>query len=145
MPVLELLTICVLLSYGCATFNPRPIEEVPFRERAQTKSGGNVRVTAVVLSAEETKEVFDLDLYKRGIQPIWLEIENNDEGRIWFPPAGTDPDYFAPLEVAYILAEGKHPGIAFEHSVKTSVQDFKTVNEARIITVRWLHFRYQEG
>jgi hypothetical protein len=100
--ILVLLTICVLLSYGCATFNPRPIEEVPFRERAQTKSGGNVRVTAVVLSAEETKEVFDLDLYKRGIQPIWLEIENNDEGRIWFPPAGTDPDYFAPLEVAYI-------------------------------------------
>ncbi len=102
IPTLVLLTFSVLTFYSCATFNPRPIDEVPFRERAQTKSGGNVRVTAAVLSAEETKEVFDLDLYKRGIQPIWLEIENNDEERIWFPPVGVDPEYFAPLEVAYM-------------------------------------------
>jgi hypothetical protein len=98
---LVLFVVLSLTVYGCASFNPRPIEEVPFKARAQTQSEDNVRVTAAVLSAEESKAVFDLDLYNKGIQPIWLEIENNDEERVWFGPAGVDRNYFSPLEVAY--------------------------------------------
>jgi hypothetical protein len=59
-------------------------------------------VTAAVLSAEESEAVFGVPLYKKGIQPVWLEIENNDEGLVAFLPVGLDPDYFAPLEVAYV-------------------------------------------
>ncbi|MGD8985414.1 MAG: LssY C-terminal domain-containing protein [Desulfobacteraceae bacterium] len=99
---LRLLVVWLLTVFGCASFNPRPIEEVPFKARAKTKSENNVRVTAAVLSAEESKAVFDLDLYKKGIQPIWIEIENNDEERVWFAPVGVDRDYFSPLEVAYM-------------------------------------------
>ncbi|NIS78927.1 MAG: hypothetical protein GTO14_01595 [Anaerolineales bacterium] len=71
-------------------------------ERAQTQVENNVRVTAAVLSAEESKAMFGLPLYKKAIQPIWLEIENNDEERVWFSPVGVDPKYFPPLEVAYM-------------------------------------------
>jgi hypothetical protein len=78
------------------------MEEVPFLERAQTQVENNVRVTAAVLGAEESKAVFGLPLYTKGIQPIWLEIENNDEERVWFSPVGLDPNYFPPLEVAYM-------------------------------------------
>ncbi len=99
---LGLLILLSLMVFGCASFNPRPVEQVPFKARAQTQSENNVRVTAAVLSAEETKAVFDLDLYKKGIQPIWIEIENNDEERVWFAPVGVDRDYFSPLEVAYM-------------------------------------------
>lgn len=95
--------LCLLAALGCATsFHPRPLDEVPFRDRAQTQEQKDVQVTAAVLSAEETKEVFDLDLYKMGIQPIWLEIENNADGPVFFLPVGVDPEYFAPLEVAYM-------------------------------------------
>jgi hypothetical protein len=97
-----ILAVCFLTLCGCATFKPGPIDETVFRNRGQTKSDGVVQVTATVLSREETREIFDLDLYKKGIQPIWLEIENNDDVRVWFPPFGIDPDYFAPLEVAYM-------------------------------------------
>lgn len=99
------LVLFVVLSftvYGCASFNPCPIDQVPFKARAQTQSENNIRVTAAVLSAEEAKAVFDLDLYKKVIQPIWIEIENNDEERVWFAPAGVDRNYFSPLEVAYM-------------------------------------------
>ncbi|MCK5553913.1 MAG: LssY C-terminal domain-containing protein, partial [Deltaproteobacteria bacterium] len=99
---LTLLTIPILAFYGCATFNPRPIDEVPFRERAQTQAENNVWVTAAVLSAEESEAVFGVPLYKKGIQPIWLEIDNKDEEPVWFLPVGLDPEYFAPLEVAYM-------------------------------------------
>ena len=88
---------------GCATtFNPHPLDEVPFQKRAQTQQQGAVRVTAAVLSAQESKEVFGVDLYKKSIQPIWFEIENRDKERVWFLPGSVDRDYFTPLEVSHL-------------------------------------------
>jgi len=97
-----ILAVCFLTLHGCATFKPGPIDETIFRNRGQSKSDGVVQVTATILSREETREIFGLDLYKKNIQPIWLEIENNDDKRVWVPPFGVDPDYFAPFEVAYM-------------------------------------------
>ena len=98
-------TLHAILAFGvcgCGSFDPTPIDEVPFRDRALTKQDGEVRVSTVVLSAEESEQIFDADLYRRGIQPVWLEIENNEDSPIYFLAAGTDPEYFAPLEVSYI-------------------------------------------
>ena len=87
---------------GCASsFQPRPLEEVHFQKRSQTRVEGDFRVTAAVLSAQETEAVFGFALYKKGIQPIWLEIENKDDQPTWFLPFSVDPDYFPPLEVTY--------------------------------------------
>jgi hypothetical protein len=94
--------IGILVVAGCASsFQPRPLEEVEFLKRTQTQSEGNVRVTAAVLSAAESEAVFGVALYKKGIQPIWLEIENKDDKPTWFLPFSVDPDYFSPLEVTY--------------------------------------------
>jgi len=92
----------ILLLIGCtSSFQPRPMEEVRFQERSQTQDDGKFRVTASVLSADETEAVFGFALYKKGIQPIWLEIENKDDEPTWFLPFSVDPDYFPPLEVTY--------------------------------------------
>ena len=97
------LFFCILILSGCASsFNPRPIEEVPFKERAQTQTEQNVTVTASVLSAEDCLKKFNVNLYSRNIQPIWIEIENNDEQPVWFLPAGLDPQYFTPLEASFL-------------------------------------------
>ena len=94
---------CMLFFAGCASsFNPRPIEEVPFKERAQTQSQNRVKVTATVLSAAESEATFDVNLYRRNIQPVWLEIENNDDQAVWFSPVGLDPHYFFPLEASFL-------------------------------------------
>lgn len=105
---LALWLVCILTVYGCATraYHPRPMEEVPFKERAQTQYEGGVRVTAAVLSGEECKEIFGLDLYKRGIQPIWIEIENTSKEYVAFLAYGIDPDYFSSLEVPYMFRSG---------------------------------------
>jgi len=97
--ILFIFTIPALL--GCATFNPRPVEQVPFRERAQTKTEGNVTVTAAVPSAAESRQLFGVSVYKRGVQPLWLEIENNDEEPVYFLPIGVDPAYFSPFEASF--------------------------------------------
>jgi hypothetical protein len=99
---LVFLSFAFLAMGGCATFAPVPLDQVPFQERAVTQAEDNVRVSTVVLSEEESELIVGTDLYSRGIQPVWLEIENNDESMMRFLPRGVDPEYFAPLEVSYI-------------------------------------------
>ena len=103
---LRALALCIfsgLIFLGCATFKPLPLDEASLRQRAETQSEKGVSVSATVLSAEEAETMFGRPLYKKGIQPIWLEIENHADTRVWFPPVSVDRDYFAPLEAAYLF------------------------------------------
>jgi hypothetical protein len=96
------ITFALITMGSCATYEPVSLNEVPFRDRAVTLVDNDVRVSAVVLSEDETELIFAADLYARGIQPIWLEIENNEEFTVRFLAIGLDPEYFAPLEASYI-------------------------------------------
>ena len=71
----------ILMSPGCAYFEPVPLGQVEatFRERAITQTEGNVGVTAVVLSEEETEQVFALDLYDQGVDKNWNPPRFEDE------------------------------------------------------------------
>ena len=96
------LIFLLLMALGCASFRPVPIEEVPFKERAVTQSDDDVNVTVVVPSPEESEKIFGTKLSSRGIQPVWIEIQNKDQAPYWFFPIHTDPGYFSPAEVAYM-------------------------------------------
>ena len=101
--------LCIVSSiifWGCTSFTPPPLNEAALHERAETQIENDIRVSAVVLSAAETEAVFDLPLYRKGIQPVWLEIENNTSYRMYFAPVSIDRDYFSPLEVAYMQHSG---------------------------------------
>ncbi len=98
---LSLAVFAAVTWVGCASFQPRPLEDIPFRDRAQTQTDGALTVTVAVLSEEESEEAFGVPLYGQGIQPIWLQIENRSPDPFWFLPVGVDPNYFAPLEAAY--------------------------------------------
>ena len=94
---------CFLLLAGCASsFNPQPVEDADFHQRAQTQEENGVTVTAAVLSAQDCLTTFGVNLYHRNIQPIWLEIKNTDSQPVWFLPAGSDSQYFTPLEASYL-------------------------------------------
>ena len=96
---LSLVFISVIL-WGCATYNPNPSGETHYLERAQTQIENNVHVRAAVPDAKETLQIFGVDLYQKGIQPVWLEIENKDSQPVWFFKVGLDPMYYTPLEAA---------------------------------------------
>ncbi len=85
---------------GCRTFSPIPMDDVGFKQRAESQTKDDVTASVVVLTAEEAKAVFDCKLYKKKIQPVWLEITNHTDDEMLFMPRSVDPEYFAPLEVA---------------------------------------------
>lgn len=99
-----LLALCLLVTgaAACSSYRPTPPTEVPFRDRAQTQDGGDLRVTVAVLDAREAERVFGVPLYRRGIQPIWLEIENRSDDPYLLSKPSIDAQYFSPLEAAYV-------------------------------------------
>jgi hypothetical protein len=99
-----LLTIVLLHAaiQGCASYNPLSSSESLFLERAQTKTINHVKVTTAVPSSLETRQIFGVDLYQNNIQPVWIEIDNQDEKAIWFLPIGVDPMYYTSYEAAFI-------------------------------------------
>ena len=100
---LTLPTILFVLAFtSCATFQPVPLSDVPFMERAQTQSNDRVRVTVAALSRDESKNVFGVDIGSRDIQPVWLEIENKSESPYFILHTRVDPDYYSSAEIAYM-------------------------------------------
>jgi hypothetical protein len=112
--VLAGLLLCMGLAIGCAsrTYAPVPPQETGLFERIETQQAGDLTVSAAVPGVEETKSIFGLPLYKRGIQPIWIEVVNNGAEGVRFAPVGTDATYFPAHEVAYIH-KGKYKGDAY--------------------------------
>ncbi len=93
--------MCVALLAGCASsIDLKPVESVPFRDRAVTEVKDGVRVTAAVPDKKETRELFGLSLYRKRVQPVWIEIENMTDQPVGFLPLSVDADYHTPLEIA---------------------------------------------
>ena len=100
-------TLALLLS-ACATqsYHYESTSSFPIRDRAKSETKGKITISASVPGEAEAQAIFGIPIYDRGIQPVWLNIENNSEGRVRFAPTGVDPDYFSPLEVAYMHRKG---------------------------------------
>ena len=85
---------------GCAQFQHKLPETLPFMDRSQTKTEGQVRVTVAVPSAEESKQIFGFPLEGKNIQPVWLEVENNSDTAFFLYHIAMDPDIYSSGEVA---------------------------------------------
>lgn len=91
------------LLQACAGFNPAPPEELGFTDRTQTIEQEGVRVTAAVLTREETRDAFGKALNKKRVQPVWLKVENNSDRPLWLMLSALDPNFFPASEAAAIV------------------------------------------
>lgn len=80
-----------------------------YRTRVITKTDGPVRVSASVLSPDESRAVYGVPLAERGIQPVWIEVQNQGSDALWLLSPGVDPNFFPPSEVAEAFAGKSTP------------------------------------
>ena len=107
------LTLLVSACTSAPPFQPQRLAyETALRERAVSKVESDIRVSVAIPSREEAQSIFGVDLSERDILPLWLEIENGRNERVFFLPTGLDPEYFAPLEVAFL-----YKGVYADHTV----------------------------
>jgi len=124
--------LLVALLSGCAaSFEFSPVDSVPFRERAVTQVQDDVRVTAAVPDAKETRRLFGIPLYKRGVQPIWIEVENRTDQPIGLLPFGVDSDYHSPLEIASLGRSDSNRREAGQHFFRNSVNMWVAAGQTR--------------
>jgi hypothetical protein len=86
-----------------AVHTPEPFDRADFLARAQTQDADGLRVSVAALTPGESRRYFGEDLDGKGVQPIWLRIENQNDYPVWYLPLGTDPSYFSPSEVAFMF------------------------------------------
>ena len=103
-----LLVVLALALAGCGgkAYVYEPVDTGSFLSTTEQQADGPVRVSTSVPGREETERIFGIDLYDQGIQPVWLQIENTGDSLARYAPVSTDPEYFAPLEVAYVNRRG---------------------------------------
>lgn len=102
---LALLTLSMLYLtlVGCAPSWKIPTEfhDSTLRARAVTAEVRGVKLSAAVLSSDESLRMFGVKVNDTGIQPVWIEVENTTSQVLWFLRSGSDPELFSPLEVAW--------------------------------------------
>jgi hypothetical protein len=106
-PHLAILVCVISLLAACASAPQTAEMKGTYLDRAQTQEKDGLRITAAVPSAAESKELFGKPLYRRGVQPVWLKIENTLDEYVSFLPVGLDPAYFTPIEAANLDAKEK--------------------------------------
>jgi hypothetical protein len=97
----------MLAAAACATGPAAP--SAAYLERAQSRTVGGVRVSAAALSTEESKAAYGAPLGDRGLQPVWVEIENREDVSYWVMFPGFDPN-FVPASEAAETMRGRDPG-----------------------------------
>ncbi len=100
------LLLCWVLPIAAMAEDYEPLRQQsvpPPNERVFVNTEGGARVTTAVPSAEEVADIFGARLYRRNIQPVWVQVENLGEQVLWFLPAGLDSGYFTPIETSYRL------------------------------------------
>jgi hypothetical protein len=96
--------VACILTAGCATWSmPSDTSDAPLRRRAITDSNKGVGLSAAILSRDDDIRMLGANLEAAGVQAVWVEVRNNSTQTLWLLRSGTDPDYFSPLEVAWLL------------------------------------------
>jgi hypothetical protein len=84
-------------------WRPLPVENVPaIAQHAKTQESGRVKVTAAALGPYESYQVLGVPVALKGIQPVWLEIKNDEAVPVWYLRAGTDNAWYSPYETFYL-------------------------------------------
>jgi hypothetical protein len=102
-----ILTFLLLLgACGGRSLVVPPFDSSGIESRAAVQTEDLITVRAAVLSPTEAEEMYGVDLYAGGVQPVWIEVRNAGDEPLRFAPVGTDREYFSPLEVAYVNRGG---------------------------------------
>ena len=95
---------------GCAS-TPPPAGEFAYKSRAVTRTEGGLRVyDRGAFRPEESAAVYGVPLAKKGIQPVWIEVSNDEALSYFLMSPGLDPNFFPASEAAEAFTNNDSPG-----------------------------------
>ena len=89
------------LRWVTTNYHPDP-ENRPFLNRLQRRERDGLHVAVAVLSDRESVKFFGTHLARRGVQPVWIEVDNQSADVQRLDLFSLDPNYYTPLEAAVV-------------------------------------------
>ena len=104
--------VLMLAVTGCATtFEPQRLVTPDELRDVRSRTIGEVGVSVSILTDEQARRHFGVDLARHGVQALWMSVHNGSEHRLWFIRNMLDPDFYSADEVA-LLVQGDMPSEA---------------------------------
>jgi hypothetical protein len=103
------ITTLTLLAAACASAGfdaPANHDDTVLRAGAVTATQDGIQVSATVPGVEQARAIYGVNLDAKGIQPLWVEVDNGSDRAFVMMPTSLDPEYFAPLEAAFLYKGG---------------------------------------
>ena len=98
-----LVLVSLALLTGCGPDAPDLGGSARFALSGVVQQQDAVTVRVRALTDEEAQRHFGGSLARLGVQAVWIQIQNDGDISLRYLPILTDPDYFAPQEVAQQL------------------------------------------
>src|SRR5262245_56213910 len=76
-----------------------------------TQQQGEVSVRVGVPNPDQNAKIFGVPVDSKGVQPVWVEIENRGQHGALYLPIATDPTYYSPLEVSWRFRDRLRPEV----------------------------------
>lgn len=138
---------CTIVA-GCTTFDEQALPEWSGPASFQGRTIGPVTVSSSILSDEEARRVYGVDLAEVGLQAVWLRMVNRSQHAYLFLVAALDPGYFSADEAATIFKlrledqdEAELLQYFRDRSIRLRLQP-NSVNEGFVLTPRHEGGRY---
>lgn len=97
-------TLLMLALTGCATtFAPKRLATPDDLNDVQSKTIGDVGVSVAILTDEQARQHFGVDLSQHGLQALWMSVRNGSDQRLWFIRNMLDPDFYSAEEAALLV------------------------------------------
>jgi hypothetical protein len=86
-----------------ASYAPQRLETPRELRDVQSRSVGDVTVSVSILTDEQAKRHFGVDLGRHEVQAIWISVRNASDRKLWFIRTVLDPDYYSAEEAALLV------------------------------------------
>jgi len=102
-----LFTVAVLLAACASKTSFAPVRLIPPDQLSgvQTKTIRNVTVMVAILTDEQARKHFGVDIGEKGLQALWVRVRNGRNGRLWFIQNTLDPDLYTADEAALMMQD----------------------------------------
>lgn len=86
-----------------APFAPDRLETPTELRDVRSKAVGDVTVSASILTDEQARRHFGVDLGRHELQALWISVRNASDRRLWFIRNVLDPDFYSAEEAALLV------------------------------------------
>jgi hypothetical protein len=136
----------LLLLAGCVSgYAPARLDAPAELRDIQSRRSGDVTVTVSILTDDESRRHFGVDLAAHELQAVYIGVRNESSKRYWLIRSVVDPDFYSAEEAALLLEGGLRRQDRARLHQDLRDESIRSALEPRTYTAGYLYLPRVEG